>query len=545
MIRYASWALVLTCFSQTSVVQTVCADVIVADDFLYHEPTKALGTIGGFTQQNYAGGQNGPAGQWTGQWISSGEAVITGLDFDEPDDQFQAIVGDLGVPVNFNFLQRGFQLNGVGADQSIYVSVQSRVGLDALNLPRIWIKAPLDETAQIGMGFVDSGFIAQLGSDFNDSFDEPTNDGEYHTLVGKLEVNRTGSNERLTVWLDPTGPETGESTFIEANVVESIDDLNGVLRLGRLDEQCCGVSGLLYWDNVALGTAWEDVAQIDVPRLTLQVDPETGATTLRNDSATSFDLKYYELHSETGSLNVDAWNSLDDQQTSGDNWMENSPTTHRLTESNFAGTTTLGSGQSMSLGAPFVPTGTRDLVARFATSQGLFNLAMIQYGAITGRTGDFNGDGVLDATDIDALTIQSAGGTHPASFDLNADALVNGADIGVWVRDLFNSWMGDANLDGEFNSSDLVTVLASGTYEADMDAVWSTGDFNGDGRTNSSDLVAALADGGYESGPRASVAAVPEPAGWLLLAVSIIMIDSLRSSGRSRRVNLEGVLKIN
>jgi hypothetical protein len=84
------------------------------------------------------------------------------------------------------------------------------------------------------------------------------------------------------------------------------------------------------------------------------------------------------------------------------------------------------------------------------------------------------------------------------------DNLVNAVDINQWVKDLFVSWVGDADLNGEFNSSDLVTVLASGTYETDLDSVWSTGDFNGDGRTTSGDLVAALADGGYEAGPRAA-----------------------------------------
>jgi hypothetical protein len=86
---------------------------------------------------------------------------------------------------------------------------------------------------------------------------------------------------------------------------------------------------------------------------------------------------------------------------------------------------------------------------------------------------------------------------------------------------LFHSWIGDADLDGQFNSGDLVIVLASGSYEAEVDSVWSTGDFNGDGRSSSSDLVAALADGGYELGPRATIEAVPEPSigGWALVAL--------------------------
>jgi hypothetical protein len=143
-----------------------------------------------------------------------------------------------------------------------------------------------------------------------------------------------------------------------------------------------------------------------------------------------------------------------------------------------------------------------------------------------GVPGDFNGNGVLDTADIDDLTGQSAGGTNPGGYDLTNDSLVNGDDISFWISDLYNSWIGDANLDGEFNTSDLVQVLASGTYEVDVDSVWSTGDFNGDGRTDTSDLVTALAGGGYEAGPKAAVAAVPEP-GSLSLGLTLVSVGSL------------------
>jgi hypothetical protein len=149
------------------------------------------------------------------------------------------------------------------------------------------------------------------------------------------------------------------------------------------------------------------------------------------------------------------------------------------------------------------------------------------------RPGDYNHNGTLDAADIDDLTSQTAGGANPASYDLNADTLVDARDIKVWVGDLFHSWIGDANLDGQFNSSDLVTVLAAGTYEVDVDSIWSTGDFNGDGRTNSSDLVAALADGGYEMGPRAAVASVPEPATLTLWVMAAVTLGARRRSSVS------------
>jgi hypothetical protein len=135
--------------------------------------------------------------------------------------------------------------------------------------------------------------------------------------------------------------------------------------------------------------------------------------------------------------------------------------------------------------------------------------------------GDFNLNGALDQPDIDDLTQQSAAGTNRAAYDLNNDQLVNEADVKVWIKDLFGSWVGDANLDKEFSSTDLVNVLASGTYEAGVDAVWSTGDFNGDGRANSGDLVAALADGGYEQGSPPAAAAVPEPTSSLMLLLSM------------------------
>ncbi len=143
---------------------------------------------------------------------------------------------------------------------------------------------------------------------------------------------------------------------------------------------------------------------------------------------------------------------------------------------------------------------------------------------LSGLPGDFNRDGVLGADDINDLTTQSSSGSNAAGYDLNNNAQVDSADVVVWVKDLFKSWMGDANLDGEFSSSDLVAVLSSGTYEADVDAVWTTGDFNGDGRTNSSDLVVALTDGGYELGPRAAVSAVPEPTAALLAAMAVALL---------------------
>jgi hypothetical protein len=139
-----------------------------------------------------------------------------------------------------------------------------------------------------------------------------------------------------------------------------------------------------------------------------------------------------------------------------------------------------------------------------------------------GIAGDFDGNGVLDAADINALTTASGSGANDAAFDLNSDGLVNAADVSTWAKDLFNSYIGDSNLDGEFSSGDLVTVFSAGRYETGQAAVWTQGDWNGDSVFNSSDLVAAFSDGGYEQGPRAAVSAVPEPSSVAMLLIGLL-----------------------
>jgi hypothetical protein len=142
----------------------------------------------------------------------------------------------------------------------------------------------------------------------------------------------------------------------------------------------------------------------------------------------------------------------------------------------------------------------------------------------TGVAGDFNGNRLLDVDDINQLTVVSASGSHDVAFDLNSDGRVNAIDVTAWIKDLGNSWVGDSNFDGEFNSADFVAVFQAGRYEQDSAANWSEGDWDGDGRFDSADFVAAFQDGGYEQGKRNAVVAVPEPTSMsLLLAIGIGM----------------------
>ena len=73
--------------------------------------------------------------------------------------------------------------------------------------------------------------------------------------------------------------------------------------------------------------------------------------------------------------------------------------------------------------------------------------------------------------------------------------LIDEKDLHLWIKEVKQTWIGDANLDGAFNSSDLVTVFAAGGYEDTfaVDSGWSEGVWNGDGAFSASDLAAALA----------------------------------------------------
>ena len=114
--------------------------------------------------------------------------------------------------------------------------------------------------------------------------------------------------------------------------------------------------------------------------------------------------------------------------------------------------------------------------------------------------GDYDENGKLDAGDLDLQAVAIVGGMNPKEYDLNDDDLVNYKDREVWVNDLKNTWIGDANLNGEFNSGDMVQVFVRGKYETGQPAGWEDGDWNGDTKFGSGDMVAAFVAGGYEKG---------------------------------------------
>ena len=102
--------------------------------------------------------------------------------------------------------------------------------------------------------------------------------------------------------------------------------------------------------------------------------------------------------------------------------------------------------------------------------------------------GDVDGDGVVRASDVDAFC--SAVRAKNPWFDLTQDQALDNDDLLAFLQDVLGTSPGDANLDGQFNSSDLLLVFIAGTYEdaTPGNATWSTGDWDCDTESSSSDL---------------------------------------------------------
>lgn len=142
--------------------------------------------------------------------------------------------------------------------------------------------------------------------------------------------------------------------------------------------------------------------------------------------------------------------------------------------------------------------------------------------------GDFNFDGLRDASDIDAMTDSgnlSMGyrtATHPNKrhFDMNLDGFVDTADIECWLDLGAIVWdrksgtlvfypptvMGDTDLDGVVEKEDELILTESESRQLLFPSVqfkskFSEGDFNGDGSYNNKDWLIWFNAAGIGIGP--------------------------------------------
>ena len=121
---------------------------------------------------------------------------------------------------------------------------------------------------------------------------------------------------------------------------------------------------------------------------------------------------------------------------------------------------------------------------------------------VTGQAGDFDGDGSVDANDIDMLYNAINAGLLVTDYDLDESGTVDEGDATRLIENLIGANRGDANLDGIVNSVDLNIVGIH--WQRANGAGWASGDFDGDGRVAASDLNAISVHWLTGAAPRAA-----------------------------------------
>jgi hypothetical protein len=147
---------------------------------------------------------------------------------------------------------------------------------------------------------------------------------------------------------------------------------------------------------------------------------------------------------------------------------------------------------------------------------------------------DINGDGALTVDDLDLISAELLRSQPRLEFDLDQNGLVDHRDRSAWLAEYGQLRPGDADLDGLFTTTDLVSVFIANEYEDRLprNSTWETGDWDGDLEFTSGDLVAAFQIGHYEEA-RTAIRSVPESTSTILFVLGGLLgigIERRRSS---------------
>lgn len=142
-----------------------------------------------------------------------------------------------------------------------------------------------------------------------------------------------------------------------------------------------------------------------------------------------------------------------------------------------------------------IPTPFIDYVGFGLSTNDLLNGVAVGDILLVGPTlpGDFDGNGLYQCGDVDALVTEIVSGQHHIAFDMNGDGLVDVADLTTWRSAagavLTSSGQpiqpGDADLSGTVDGTDFNRWNSAKFTAA---SAWCSGDFTADGHVDGSDF---------------------------------------------------------
>lgn len=149
---------------------------------------------------------------------------------------------------------------------------------------------------------------------------------------------------------------------------------------------------------------------------------------------------------------------------------------------------------------------------------------------VVGKLGDLDGDGDVNAVDIDLLAEAALDGSNAPLYDLNGDGVATfemnateASDSDILIHTILGTEYGDANLDGQVNALDTSLLIAN----LGVESTWNNADFNGDGFSNALDTSILIQNLGFNAQNPMAAASVPEPAAPLAVALGSLTLIAL------------------
>ena len=174
----------------------------------------------------------------------------------------------------------------------------------------------------------------------------------------------------------------------------------------------------------------------------------------------------------------------------------------------------------------------------FADLPGVPDAGVVYVFDVNQSPADFDRDFDVDVDDVDALVNEIVAGNDNGLFDLTGDGILNEQDLEQWLATAAEEnglaapyLLGDANLDGTVNASDL---NALGQNWLGNPSAWQRGDFTADGTVDANDLNQLARN--WQASIAVAMTAVPEPGSCTLLILCVFVLTQRREVAMTQRI---------